>query len=73
MNNSESFRVLAYICFCGAMRSASVWVPGVGHVFASRLCHSGQTHRLRRCSVTAVGAFEYPKTGSTNGNKELYF
>ena len=27
----------------------------LGCVFASRLCHSGQTHRFRRCSVAAVG------------------
>ena len=58
----------------------NAWRVGVnqtnalGHVFVSRLCHSGRTHAFRRCSVAAMGAFEYPKTNSINGNKEeLYF
>ena len=37
-------------------------------------CHSGQTHRFRCCLSAAVGAIEYPKKISRNGNKEeLYF
>ena len=43
-------------------------------VFASHLCHSGQTCRFRCCSSAAREAFEYPKKNSRNGNKEeLYF
>ena len=37
------------------------------------LCSFGlvwQTHRFWHCSPAAVGAFEYPKTNSRNGNKE---
>ena len=47
----------------------------LGGVFASRLCHSRQTHRFRGCSVAAsTGAFEYPKKNSRNGNKvKLYY
>ena len=41
----------------------------LGHIFTSRLCHSGQTHRFRYCSVPAIGALEYPKTNSRNSNK----
>ena len=39
-------------------------------VFAPCFCHSGQTRRFRRCSSAAVGALEYPKKNSRNGNKE---
>ena len=39
-------------------------------MFVTRLCHSGQTHRPRCCSVTDMGAFEYPMKNSRNGNKE---
>ena len=46
----------------------------LGHMFVSRLCHSGQTHRFRRCSSAAVGALEYPKTNFRKSNKEkLYY
>ena len=46
----------------------------LGRVFVSHLCHSGQTHRFRRCSVAAMGAFKYHTTNSKNGNKEeLHF
>ena len=46
----------------------------LGRVFvlASRLCHRGQTHRFRCCSVAAVGAFECPKTNYRDGNKENF-
>ena len=62
-----------YDCLCGAMRS--VLVSNTLHrMFASVLCHSGQTHRFRYCLSAAAGALEYPKKNSRNGNKEeLYF
>ena len=31
-------------------------------MFAPYLCHSGQTHRFRRCSSATVGALGYPET-----------
>ena len=38
-------------------------------VFAPLLCHSGQTHRFRCCSVAATGAFnEAFNSNSRNGN-----
>ena len=30
--------------------------------FSSNLCHSGQTYRFRHCSLTVMGALEYPMT-----------
>ena len=41
-------------------------INALGCVFPSRLCHSGQTHRFRCCSVADKGAFEYPKPNSRN-------
>ena len=65
----------ASVAQCEACRREPDYnAPGCVFVFVSRLCHSGQTHRFRHCSVAAVGAFEYPKTNSRNSNKEeLYF
>ena len=50
------------VCLCGAMSSVVNQFNALGCVFASHLCHSGQTHRFRHCSLAAMGAFEYPKT-----------
>ena len=61
---------------CGDMGSAfDVNQSNTLHrVFAPHLCHCGQTHRFRRCLSAAMGALEYPKKNSRNGNKdELYF
>ena len=57
----------ASVAQCVARRREPVYA--LGRVFVSRLYHSGQTHRFRRCSVAAAGAFKYPKTNSRNGNK----
>ena len=65
------------VCMCAAMRSVSACTSLTLYCVAPRLCHSGQTHRFRRCSLAAVGALEYPRKNSRNGNKEelylLYF
>ena len=63
----DAWHRFASVAQCVARRREPVYA--LGRVFASRLCHSGQTHRFRRCSVAAAGAFEYPKTNSRNGNK----
>ena len=52
------------------MRSALVCTSTLSRVFVPRLCHSGQTHRFRRCLSAAAGALQYPKTNSRNGKKE---
>ena len=68
--------LLLNVCLCGAMRSTSMCTSlnTLCHVLVPRLCHSGQTHRFRRCSSAAAGAFEYPKKYFRKGNKEeLYF
>ena len=46
---------------CTSARPRLIDIIALGHVFVSPLCDSGQAHGFRRCSVAAVGAFEYPQ------------
>ena len=50
--------VIASVAQCITCCREPVWHT-LRHVFAPCLCHSGQTHRFRRCSSAAVGALEY--------------
>ena len=55
----------AYVAQCVAVNQSNA----LGHVFATSLCHSRQTHRFRWCSVAAKGDFDYPAKNSRNGSE----
>ena len=67
---TQNFISVAHASEYSTVRSASVRTELNARdcVFASRQYHSWQTYRFG--PVAVVGAFEYPKTKSRNGNKE---